>query len=137
FCCVDAKGNLVAVTLTQGGGFGAQVTVDGLGIILGHGMSRFDPHPGHPNCPGAGKRPLHNMCPSVVLRQGKPMLAIGGAGGVRIPNCIFEVLTQVLAQGASIEQAIAAPRLHTSGTLDVTVEPTWPKSEVEYLKQIG
>jgi len=135
--CADAQGNLVALTLTQGGGFGAQVTVDGLGCTLGHGMSRFDPHPGHPNAPGPGKRPLHNMCPSVVLQHGKPLMAVGGSGGVRIPNSVFEVLLQVLARGASIEQAVAAPRLHTTGTLDVTVDAGWPKPAMDYLKQLG
>src|SRR5205823_3358690 len=73
----DGQGNLVALTLTHGGSFGAQVTVEGLGLILGHGLSRFDPRPGRPNSPGPGKRPLHNMCPTVVLRAGRPVLALG------------------------------------------------------------
>ena len=136
-CSVDRRGNLVAVTLTQGGTFGAQVTVDGLGLTLGHGMSRFRPQPGHPNSPGPGKRPLHNMCPSVVLRDGKPVLGVGGAGGVRVPNGVFDVLTRYVFQGASIEEAVAAPRLICNATLDVTVERGWPKVEADYLNQIG
>ena len=120
---VDRHGNLVAITLTQGGSFGAQVTVEGLGLTLGHGMSRFDPHPGHPNAPGPGKRPLHNMCPSIVLRDDQPVLAVGAAGGVRIPNAIFDVLTSYVLRGAPIELAVAPPRLHCTGTLDVAVEP--------------
>src|SRR6185295_13243663 len=91
-CAVDRQGTLVAVTLTHGGGFGAQVTVDGLGLLLGHGMSRFDPHPKHPNSPGPGKRPLNNMCPTIVTRDGRPVLAIGATGGRRIPNTMFDVL---------------------------------------------
>jgi gamma-glutamyltranspeptidase/glutathione hydrolase len=134
---VDAEGNMVAMTLTQGGAFGAQVTADGLGLTLGHGMSRFDPHPEHPNAPAPGKRPLHNMCPSVVLRDGKPLLAIGGAGGVRIPNAIYDVLGQYIMRGASIEEAIAAPRLNCTGTLDVLVEQEWPKDSVTDLTEIG
>src|SRR5262249_11948180 len=109
----DTQGNLVALTLTHGGHFGARVTVDGLGLTLGHGMSRFDPRPGRPNSPGPGKRPLHNMCPTVVLRAGKPILALGGAGGRKIPNAVFEVLLQYVGRDASLEDAIAAPRLHT------------------------
>ena len=136
-CTVDRHGNMVAVTLTHGGSFGAQVTVDGLGLTLGHGMSRFDPRPGQPNSPGPGKRPLHNMCPSVVLRDGRPVLAIGGAGGTRIPNAIFDALTEYVVRGTSMESAIAAPRLHCTGTLDVAVEPTWPKADSQYLKQLG
>ncbi len=134
---VDAEGNMVAVTLTQGGTFGAQVTADGLGLTLGHGMSRFDPHPEHPNAPAPGKRPLHNMCPSVVLREGKPLLALGGAGGVRIPNAIYDVLGQYIARGMAMEEAISAPRLNCAGTLDVLAEPELSKDLVTYLNEIG
>src|SRR5207249_9223599 len=91
---VDRHGNMVALTLTHGGSFGAQVTVDGLGLTLGHGMSRFNPRPGHPNAPGPGKHPVENMCPSVVLREGVPVMATGAAGGVRIPNAVGDVLVQ-------------------------------------------
>ena len=70
----DRAGNMVALTLTHGNTFGACVTVEGLGLILGHGMSRFNPRSGHPNSPGPGKRPLHNMCPTIVLRGGKAIL---------------------------------------------------------------
>jgi gamma-glutamyltranspeptidase/glutathione hydrolase len=136
-CIVDKHGNLVAMTLTHGGSFGAQVTVDGLGLTLGHGMSRFDPQPSHPNSPGPGKRPVHNMCPSLVLRNGVPEMAIGAAGGARIPNTIFDALTQYLVGGASLEAAIAAPRLQCTGTLDVAVEPGYPKEKSQYLKDIG
>jgi gamma-glutamyltranspeptidase / glutathione hydrolase len=136
-CSVDAEGNMVAMTLTQGGAFGAQITVDGLGLTLGHGMSRFDPHPEHPNAPAPGKRPLHNMCPSVVLRSGKPLLAVGGAGGVRIPNAIYDVLAQYIARGMTIEEAIAAPRLNCTGTLDVLAEQAFSKDALSYLTETG
>src|SRR5206468_8238641 len=122
----DAQGNLVALTLTHGGSFGALVTVDGLGLLLGHGMSRFDPRPGRPNSPGPGKRPLNNMCPTVVLRDGKPILAVGGTGGRKIPNSVFTVLTQYVGRDASITDAVATPRLHTEGDLNLTLEASWP-----------
>lgn len=134
---VDRDGNLAAITLTHGNGFGARVTVDGLGLTLGHGMSRFDPHPGHPNCPGPGKRPLHNMVPTVVLRDGRPVLAVGGRGGRKIPNALFEVLTQFVAFGQPMEAALAAPRLHTEGNLNLELEAKWPADEVGALTKLG
>jgi gamma-glutamyltranspeptidase/glutathione hydrolase len=134
---VDRQGNMAIVTFTQGGSFGAQVTLDGLGLTLGHGMSRFNPLPGHPNAPGPGKRPLHNMCPTVVLRDGRPVLGVGAQGGVRIPNTIFEVLAQYVGRGRSMEEAMAAPRLHCMGTTGVEMESIWPADEQEYLRQIG
>jgi gamma-glutamyltranspeptidase / glutathione hydrolase len=134
---VDRDGNLAAITLTHGNGFGARVTVDGLGLTLGHGMSRFDPQPGHPNCPGPGKRPLHNMVPTIVLRGGRPVLAVGGRGGRKIPNALFEVLTHYVGLGESLEAALAAPRLHTEGNLNLELEAKWPAAEVEALAKLG
>lgn len=135
---VDREGNMVALTLTHGNAFGACVTVDGLGLTLGHGMSRFDPQPNHPNSPGPGKRPLHNMCPTIVLRDGKPVLALGATGGRMIVNAVFNVLTQFVGlSAASIEDAIAAPRIHTDGNLELTVERKAPESETEFFKGIG
>jgi gamma-glutamyltranspeptidase/glutathione hydrolase len=134
---VDRDGNLAAITLTHGNSFGARVTVDGLGLTLGHGMSRFDPQPGHPNCPGPGKRPLHNMCPTIVLRDGRPVLAIGGRGGRKIPNALFEVLTRHVGLGESLQAALAAPRPHTEGNLNLELEAKWPASEAEALAKLG
>jgi len=133
----DRAGNLVALTLTHGEAFGARVTVEGLGLTLGHGLSRFDPGPGHPNSPGPRKRPLHNMCPTIVSRSGRPVLALGGAGGRRIPNSLFEVLTQIIVKGAPFDAALAAPRLHTEGDLTVRPEKAWPVGDMDYLKSVG
>jgi gamma-glutamyltranspeptidase/glutathione hydrolase len=133
----DTRGNVVALTLTHGSHFGAQVTVPGLGLVLGHGMSRFEPRPGHPNSIGPGKRPLHNMCPTVVLRKGIPVAALGGAGGRKIPNAVFEVLLQCVARGLSLAEAVAAPRLHTEGDLSVLVEKHWPPEQIGQWKKVG
>jgi gamma-glutamyltranspeptidase/glutathione hydrolase len=133
----DRQGNLVALTLTHGGAFGAQVTVDGLGLILGHGMSRFEARPGHPNSPGPGKRPLHNMCPTVVLRDGKPILAVGGAGGRRIPNAICTMLAHYVGRGQPVADAVAAARLHTEGGLGITADKSWPEPHEQYLRRMG
>jgi len=65
------------------------------------------------------------------------VLALGGAGGVRIPTSVFDVLTKYVADGFSIEEAIAAPRLHCTGTLEVEIEPGCPKADAEYLRKIG
>jgi gamma-glutamyltranspeptidase/glutathione hydrolase len=134
---VDGAGMMVALTLTHGGSFGAQVAVDGLGLVLGHGMSRFDPRPGRPNAPGPGKRPLHNMCPTVVCREGRPVLALGAIGGRRIPDTVFDVLAYHLGEGRPLAEAVQAPRLHTEGGTQLTLEAQWPAEVVAYLKQVG
>ena len=61
----DAAGNLVGITITQGGAFGSCLTVPGTGIILGHGMCRLDPRPGRANSVAAHKRPLNNVVPMI------------------------------------------------------------------------
>jgi gamma-glutamyltranspeptidase/glutathione hydrolase len=133
----DTSGMMVGLTLTHGEGLGAQVTIDGLGLVLGHGMSRFDPHPGHPNAPGPGKRPLHNMCPTVVCRDGRPALVLGGRGGRKIPNSLLGVLLGRLGEGLPLAKTVAAPRLHTEGDRQVVLEAAWLADEVKALKEIG
>lgn len=133
----DAAGNLVTITFTHGAAYGACVTVEGLGLTLGHGMALFDPRPGWPNSPGPRKRPLHNMCPIVLLRGGVPVLAAGACGGRRIPNAMFSLLAAMLVDGKSFAEAMAAPRLYTIGNRDVELESHWPVEEQRYLRKLG
>jgi gamma-glutamyltranspeptidase / glutathione hydrolase len=135
--CCDGAGNLAALTLTHGNNFGAQVTVPGLGLTLGHGISRFNPRPGHPNSVGPRKRPLHNMCPTIVARNGTPVFAVGGAGGRKIPNAIFDVLLHYIESDGSSATALEGARCHTVGNLKLTLEARWPESDKVDLKSIG
>jgi gamma-glutamyltranspeptidase/glutathione hydrolase len=134
---VDASGLAVALTFTHGDAFGAQVTVDGLGLTLGHGMSRFDPRPGRPNSVGPGKRPLDNMCPTVVTKGGKPVLALGATGGRRIPNTVFDVLAYRLGEARELADAVKAPRVQTAGELALTLEAAWPAAVADHFKKVG
>ncbi|HEX5470858.1 MAG TPA: gamma-glutamyltransferase, partial [Lacipirellulaceae bacterium] len=134
---VDSRGAMAAMTLTHGEAFGARVTIPGLGILLGHGVSRFEAVPGRRNSIAPGKRPLDNMCPSIVLKGKRPILAIGGVGSRRIPNAVFEVLLKLVADGSSLEAAATEPRIHTEGGLELYVEPGRPAAELDYLKQVG
>ncbi len=133
----DREGNLVALTLTHGEAFGSCVTVEDLGLTLGHGMSRFDPRPDHPNSPGPKKRPLHNMCPTIVTEDGRATMALGGAGGRRIPNSLLEVLLQKVALKKPLREAMTAPRMHTEGTMTLSLQPSTAEGERNGLKDIG
>jgi gamma-glutamyltranspeptidase/glutathione hydrolase len=106
-------------------------------LTLGHGMSRFDPRPGRPNSIAQGKRPLHNMCPTVALRGGKPVLALGATGGRRIPNTLFDVLAYRIGVDRALAGAVKAPRLHTEGDRNLTLEAAWPVAVVDHLKRVG
>jgi gamma-glutamyltranspeptidase/glutathione hydrolase len=133
----DRHGNMIAITLTHGGGFGARVAVEELGIILGHGMSRFDPRPGLPNSPGPRKRPLTNMCPALVTKNGGAVLALGATGGTRIPNSVCEVLLNYAGLTAEMEPALAAPRLDTDGTLALGLDKRHSAEHEAFFKKIG
>jgi gamma-glutamyltranspeptidase / glutathione hydrolase len=114
----DAQGNVVAWTQTHGGGFGSGVMVPSTGIVLGHGMCRFDPRPGWVNSIAPGKRPLHNMSPIVAVKGGRAVLAAGASGGRTIVNNSAALTIGCLISGQDAIQALASPRLQCE-----TMEP--------------
>ena len=123
---IDSNGMTAAMTFTHGGYFGAQITVDGLGLVLGQGLSRFDPRPGRANSPGPGKRPLHNMCPTIVTKNGAPVLAVGATGGRRIVNAVTRAVAGFVGESLTVPAAVAAPRVHTEGDLNLIIDPKHP-----------
>ncbi|MBI4904107.1 MAG: gamma-glutamyltransferase [Acidobacteria bacterium] len=108
----DLSGTLISMTISQGGWFGSCMAVPGTGIIPGHGMCRFDPHPGLANSPGPGKRPLNNVCP-MILRQPHRDVAIGLRGGRRIVSVALQMAQRLIDLDASVEDVLRVPRLHT------------------------
>jgi gamma-glutamyltranspeptidase/glutathione hydrolase len=133
----DAEGNWVAVTATLNTWFGSKVIVPGTGLLLNNEMDDFSIQPGVGNAFGlvggaanavaAGKRPLSSMSPTIVLRDGRPMIALGGAGGPTIISQTLQHLVLMLDLGASPAAAVAAPRLHHQWRPDrLAVEPDIP-----------
>lgn len=142
----DAKGNTVSLTTTHGAGFGSLVAVPGTGLVLGHGMCRFDPRPGLPNSIAPGKQPLHNMAPVVALKDSRPVLSLGAAGGRTIINTVYTVLSRILDFGLSLEEALDATRFHMetkeparieNRTEDLSAELARLGHEVELVPSIG
>ncbi|WP_176706018.1 gamma-glutamyltransferase [Paenibacillus hemerocallicola] len=124
----DRHRNVVSLTLTHGEAFGSLLAVPGTGIVLPHGMSRFDPRPGWPNSVGPSKQPLHNMSPVLAMKNGHPALALGAAGGRTIVNSVYTVLTRVIDLGLSLPDALKEPRFHVE-----TREPVWVEEGDEEL----
>jgi gamma-glutamyltranspeptidase/glutathione hydrolase len=77
------------------------------------------------------------MNPVVATRDGKPWLALGGRGGRRIPNAAIVALAGMFLEGRRLDPALAAPRLHTEGTLALGVEKSWPADDAESLRKLG
>src|SRR5688572_13660137 len=67
---------------------------------------------GEANAIAPKKRPLSSMTPAIVLKDGKPLMAIGSPGGPTIINTVLHVIVNVLDFGMNIQQAIDAPRFH-------------------------
>lgn len=133
---VDAEGNVAAVTITHGGGFGSCVTVPGAGIILGHGMCRMDPRPGCANSIAAGKRPLNNVAP-MIIRLPDRDVATGVPGGRRIISVGAQLAQRVVDYGATSYQAASAPRLHVQTHEPVEVTGNLGGKLVEALRCMG
>lgn len=122
FSIVDQWGNCVVSTETINTSFGSLAAVEEWGIILNNEMDDFTAEPGAPNffdlrqsprnAVAAGKRPLSSMCPTMVLRDGGPVLLIGGSGGPRIISATLNVMLRVVDGGAALPDALAAIRIH-------------------------
>lgn len=119
---VDEAGNVVAATATINTAFGSLVAVPGRGFVLNNEMDDFSVQPGVPNGLGLiggeasavapGKKPLSSMTPTIVLRDGRPVLALGGAGGPRIITGTLQTLLNVVVFGRNVQQALDSPRIH-------------------------
>ncbi|HET7034401.1 MAG TPA: gamma-glutamyltransferase [Thermomicrobiaceae bacterium] len=114
-CAMDAEGNVVTTTQTLNGGFGSKVTVPGTGMLLNNCMHLMDPTPGRTNSIAPGKRILSSMSPTIVLRDGRPLMALGTPGGVRIFGAVMQAIVNVIDHGMTLQQAVEAPRLWDRG----------------------
>jgi gamma-glutamyltranspeptidase/glutathione hydrolase len=148
YTIADGEGNVVAVTYTLNGGFGSKVTATGLGFLLNNEMDDFAPKPGTPNMYGLvqgeanaiqpRKRPLSSMSPTIVLRGGKPYLALGSPGGPTIINTVLEVIVNVLDFGLNVQDAVNRPRFHHQWMPDsLSMEPGFSPDTVALLESRG
>jgi len=124
---VDREGNLVALTQTINSFFGSGVVAPGTGILLNNEMNDFVPQTGHPNSIVPRKRPLSNMSPTLVLKDGKPYLTIGMPGGARIITVLPQILMNMIDHKMSIQEAIDAPRFHCMAGEEIFVESRIPE----------
>lgn len=126
----DANGNVVAATQTLNSLFGSRVTTPGTGMLLNNTMRLLDPVPGRTNSIAPGKRILSSMSPTIVLKDGKPVLALGTPGGHRIFAAVLQGIINVIDHGMTPQEAVEAPRVWTMGPV-LEIEDTFPNlSEV-------
>lgn len=108
----DAAGNMVSLTATQGGMFGSRVVIPGLGLVMGHGMSRFDSNPASPNAAQPGKRMCHNMSPLLALQNGGAHIGLGMPGGETIVTVTAQMLMSLVDFQMQPLDAVCRARVH-------------------------
>ncbi|MDZ5660687.1 gamma-glutamyltransferase [Nocardioides sp. S-58] len=135
----DQFGNVVEYTLTieQTGGSG--MVVPGHGFLLNNELTDFSTvyDAADPNRIQPGKRPRSSMSPTIVLKDGKPFLALGSPGGSTIITTVLQMLVNRIDLGMSIEEAIAAPRATQRNTASVTAEPAFISAYGTALTALG
>ncbi len=122
YTIIDPDGNIISNTYTLNDGYGSGVTIRGTGVLMNDEMDDFTSKVGVPNDYGLiqgdanaiapKKRPLSSMTPTIVLKDGKPLFAIGSPGGPTIINTVLHVILNVVDFDQSIQRAIDAPRFH-------------------------
>ncbi|WP_422823920.1 gamma-glutamyltransferase [Variovorax robiniae] len=135
YSIADKWGNAVAVTYTLNDWFGAKVTAAKTGVLLNDEMDDFTSKVGVPNLYGLvqgeanaiapGKRPLSSMSPTIVTKDGKPVMVVGTPGGSRIITAVMLTMINAIDYGMNVQEAVDAPRFHQQWLPDVTNVETY------------
>ncbi|MEV7561135.1 gamma-glutamyltransferase [Streptomyces sp. NPDC089795] len=139
----DRWGNVVSYTLTIESTGGSAITVPGRGFLLNNELTDFSFAPAapgvpDPNLPGPGKRPRSSMAPTIVLEDGRPVLAVGSPGGATIITTVLQTLIGHLDRGLPLVDAIAAPRASQRNQTTTELEPgLWNSPLRAELEAIG
>jgi gamma-glutamyltranspeptidase / glutathione hydrolase len=144
----DAQGNLFSATPSSGWILGGAFVAGRTGVPMSNRMQAFHLDASSPNVLAGGKRPRTTLTPTIVLRDGKPFLAIGTPGGDSQDQQILLVLLNIIDFGMGVQAAIEAPRvnsLHPVSSFDdhraqpgvLEIETTFPPSVIEALKARG
>lgn len=147
-CTADADGNWVAITATVNTTFGSKVIIPGLGVVMNNQMDDFSIAPGVPNAFGligaeansvqAAKRPLSSMSPTIILKDGQPIMSVGAAGGPKIITQVLLAIIRHLDFEMPIDQAVGNPRWHHQWSPDrLYIEKGNADSTIAKLRSIG
>ncbi len=147
-CTADAEGNWVALNQTINTAFGSKVIVPGTGVLLNDEMDDFAVQPGVPNAfkligaeanaVAPGKRPLSSMSPTIVFKDGKPILCTGAAGGPTIITQALLLISNILDRDMEPNAALKQPRFHHQWAPDeLKIEKAFGDETLAELAKLG
>jgi gamma-glutamyltranspeptidase/glutathione hydrolase len=149
FSVIDTDGMAVANTYTLENSFGNRVVVRGAGFLLNNEMTDFNPRPGvttrtgligtEANQIAPGKRMLSSMTPTIVAKDGKPVLITGSPGGRTIINTVLCVVVNTLDYDLNARAAVDEPRQHHQWFPDRLMLERWTESDAVWqrLREMG
>lgn len=149
FSVVDSDGNMVSLTYTLEYPFGSRIVMEGGGYLLNNEMGDFNPAPRmttrfgqigtNPNIIAPEKRMLSSMSPTILAKDGKPLMAIGSPGGRTIINTTMQIILNVVDHDMNLAEAIEAPRFHHQWLPDATwiERQSFSQDTLEKYKSLG
>jgi len=138
FVVADQWGNIVCATQTLGNAFGSRILPEGTGIWLNNSLAycTFEPK-GNPMDAHAGHRKLSGDCPTIIVKDGKPWVALGTPGGHTIGQTVPQMVMNLIDFGMNVQEAIAAPRVSFAEPNYLRVERSIPEGVHRELAAMG
>lgn len=138
FVVADKWGNIVCATQTLGNAFGSRIMPEGTGIWLNNSLAycTFEPK-GNPMDAHPGQRKLSGDCPTIIMRDGKPWVALGTPGGHTIGQTVPQMVMNIIDFKMNIQEAIAASRISFIEPDQIAVERAIPDSIRRELSALG
>jgi len=135
---VDRNGNTISISLTLNNFFGSGVTIPKYGILLNNAMYNFSRDSSKINSLKPGKRPQTSLTPTIMLKNNKPFLILGGSGAEKTISMLAQIIINIVDFQLSLNEAVNAPRFHYNYYDDaIEMETRIEADDIEYLKKLG
>lgn len=132
---LDGWGSFISFSHSLG--YNSGVFAPGLGILFNNCMSAFDPRIGRPNSIVPGKARSTAVAETILLRGGRPLLAVGSPGAARITAGLLQTIVAVVDFGMSAAEAVVQPRFDAYGPGTLLFESRFPPPMVRALERRG
>lgn len=138
---IDQYGNIVSTTNTLGNGWGCKFMAPGLGFYYNSHVGNLDhENPDSPDYVMPGKRVRSTISPSLVLKDGEPIMAVGSPGSLAIPPAVAAIINNVLLYNMNVQQAINLPRAmainRSKGNSPAIVSIEQPRFDAALVQQL-